>query len=622
MLLERESALESLAAFAAEAERGDGRLVLISAEAGGGKSALLEQFADDLPDARWLWAASDGLFTPRPLGPLFDLAEQLGGELLQLCAAQAPRDDLFRALLRQLSDLEPSERQLSERDELTIVVFEDLHWADEATIDLVRFLGRRLRGSRVLLLATFRNESAGPQDALRIAVGELSSQGSTKRLELDSLSRDAVSQLASGSRLDAAQLFRLTGGNPFFVTEVVSAGMETIPASARDAVLARVARLSPPARAVLESAALVGRRVEPELLAGLAPEFMSVADELAASDLLMEENSSLAFRHELARLAVEQTVPFGRRPGIHAAILRALVGLGSEDDARLAFHAEVAGDGAAVLLYSPRAARAAALVASHRESAVQYERALRFADGASLETRAELYRDYSREVSLLDRWDDAHIAATRSLELWREAGSPLQEGEVLSRLSGICWRLCRGRESTAHAEEAVSVLEPLGPSVELASAYSGLAGDLMVFGRHREALALIGKVRELAARFEAYDILSNIMDTEACALFGIGEDWLNLMLESLRLAQSHGHSAQAGRAYTNLCELSAVGRDFAQVERFRAEGLAYCEERDMDVYATCLTGNLVICGEKTGNWDEAIERRSPSWHGRVAHQSD
>ncbi|HEY3739042.1 MAG TPA: AAA family ATPase, partial [Bryobacteraceae bacterium] len=266
MLLERESALHSLAAFAADAERGDGRLVLISAEAGGGKSALLEQFAGDLPDSRWLWAASDGLFTPRPLGPLYDLAEQLGGELLQLCAAQAPRDVLFRALLRQLIEHDPVERQLSDRDELTVVVFEDLHWADEATIDLVEFLGRRLRGSRVLILVTYRDLGASPKDILRIAIGELSSQGSTKRVELEPLSEAAVSTIASGSRLDPDQLYRLTGGNPFFVTEVVSGGLDTVPPSARDAVLARAGRLGSEARDVLEIAALVGRRVDPALL--------------------------------------------------------------------------------------------------------------------------------------------------------------------------------------------------------------------------------------------------------------------------------------------------------------------------------------------------------------------
>jgi predicted ATPase len=138
MLLDRGGSLASLAEYAVDAERGEGRLVLISGEAGVGKSALLERFERDLPKARWSWGACDGLFTPRPLGPLFDLADQIGGELLELARADAPRDDLFDALLRTLGGF-------------SVIVVEDAHWADEATIDLLRFLGRRIRNTRSLL---------------------------------------------------------------------------------------------------------------------------------------------------------------------------------------------------------------------------------------------------------------------------------------------------------------------------------------------------------------------------------------------------------------------------------------------------------------------------------------
>ena len=147
-LLERGAALASLAGYADEARQGDGRLVLVAGEAGVGKSALVEQLQDDLPDARWSWGACDGLFTPRPLGPLFDLAGQLGGELEELCRAGAAREDLFRALLRQVS----------EPGTLSVLVVEDVHWADEATVDLLRFLGRRLRDAPVLLIATYRDD--------------------------------------------------------------------------------------------------------------------------------------------------------------------------------------------------------------------------------------------------------------------------------------------------------------------------------------------------------------------------------------------------------------------------------------------------------------------------------
>ena len=138
-LLEREPSLALLADYAAEARLGDGRLVVLGGEAGVGKTALLERFQRDLRDARWSWGACDGLFTPRPLGPLYDLADQLGGELLDLCARGAHRDELFRALLRQVSGPGP----------LNVVVVEDVHWADEATMDLLRFASRRLREARV-----------------------------------------------------------------------------------------------------------------------------------------------------------------------------------------------------------------------------------------------------------------------------------------------------------------------------------------------------------------------------------------------------------------------------------------------------------------------------------------
>jgi predicted ATPase len=171
-LLERELSLALLAGFAAEARGGDGRLVVLGGEAGVGKTALLERFQRDLPGARWFWGACDGLFTPRPLGPLYDLADRLGGELLDLCERGAPREDLFRALLRQVS----------EPGGLNVVVVEDVHWADEATMDLLRFAGRRLRAAPVLLIVTYRDDEQAADDPLRVALGELVRHRTTRRI--------------------------------------------------------------------------------------------------------------------------------------------------------------------------------------------------------------------------------------------------------------------------------------------------------------------------------------------------------------------------------------------------------------------------------------------------------
>src|ERR1700722_20389343 len=177
-LLERESPLALLAGHAQEALDGEGRLVLVAGEAGVGKSALVEQLERDLPEARWSWGACDGLFIPRPLGPLFDLAAQLGGELLDSCHAQAGREELFAALLRQIG----------EPGTLDVVVVEDIHWADEATVDMLRFVGRRIKNASVLVIATYREEDLAPGDPLRAALGELARQRCTRLIELVPLS--------------------------------------------------------------------------------------------------------------------------------------------------------------------------------------------------------------------------------------------------------------------------------------------------------------------------------------------------------------------------------------------------------------------------------------------------
>ena len=361
-MLERESQLEALRQYAGEARSGEGRLVLLAGEAGVGKSSLLEALELQVTDARWCWGACDGLFTPRPLGPLLDISTSLGGELAQLCRADASREQIFTALLRQVS----------ESDVLNVIAVEDVHWADAATLDLLRFLGRRVRSARILILVSYRDEGIGAEDPLRVALGDLATQRPTRRLDLPPLSAQAVQVLAADSGVEAVELYRLTGGNPFFVTEVLREHGGELPASARDAVLSRIARLGNEARQVLNAAALIGARVEPDLLAAVTGRLAAAVDEVLASGLLIDDGDRLRFRHEIARLAVENAVPAHRRMPLHQRIVAALLAADCQDHARLAFHAEAAGDADLVMTHAPAAARRAAELAAHREAVAQY----------------------------------------------------------------------------------------------------------------------------------------------------------------------------------------------------------------------------------------------------------
>jgi len=596
LLLERATQLAALAEYFRDARGGDGRLVLLAGEAGVGKSALVEQLQRDVPGARWSWGACDGLFTPRPLGPLFDLAGQLGGELLERCRADAAREELFGALLRQVS--EPAR--------LDVVVVEDVHWADEATVDLLRFLGRRIRNSAVLLIATYRDDGLAAGDPLRVALGELATQRSTRRIDLAPLSADAVRVLAEDSGLEPAALYRLTGGNPFYVTEVLRAGMDEVPASARDAVLARVARLSSESRAVLDVAALTGTRVELRLLESVASCPASVVDELVASGLLAGDGRWLRFRHEIARLAVERAVSAHRRAGLHARILDALRALESDDDAQMAFHAEGAADGPAVLHHAPSAARRAAALASHREAAAQFERALRYAAAADPAMIADLYDGLAQELSLLDRCHDAVEAGSRALMLWRAAHDRLREGETLRRLGCTATHLCRGREAAAWAAAAVSILEPMGVTTGLARAYSSLAAQRMCNDEHEEAIALAVRARAIAEPLGVPEVVSDSLNTEGCSAASLGRPWTGQLHRALEIALSEGLEEQAGRAYVNLYSVYSDARRFAEGERYYADGVAYCDEHDVTTYATWLRSERASVLAKTGRWEGAV----------------
>ncbi len=595
-LLERQPSLASLGEWASDARRGAGRLVLVGGEAGVGKTALVEQLERDLPDARWSWGACDGLFTPRPLGPLFDLADQLGGALLDLCHAAEPREKLFRALLSEVS----------ESRSLHVLVVEDVHWADEATIDLLRFLSRRIRDIAVLIIVTYRDDSLAADDPLRSLLGEVTRHGSTRRIGLAPLSAAAVGILARGSGLSAGDVHRLTGGNPFYVTEVLQAGLGRVPESARDAVLARVSRLSGECRAVLQVAALAGKSVRLSLVEAVTGCTPSAIDEVLASGLLSADGGELRFQHEIARLAVEQSIAPHRGARMHARILDALCAAGCCDDARMAFHAEQAGDGPAVIRHARSAGLLAAELGAHREAAAQCERALRFALAADVRTAAGLYDTFAAEASLLGRWQEAADARGHARELWHRAGDRLREGNSTHGLGQASWFLGHAAEAAAYAETALAILEPLGPTAELAQAYSSLASSRLMSFQHEAALDFAERAQAIAVQVGLPEVVSDALNIQGCAAAVMGIQWTGQLCQALDIALAEGLDARAARAYLNIYLCYTGQRRFAEGDQYYTAGIAHCDEHDLAGYLTGLRCNRASVLEQTGRWDEAL----------------
>ena len=386
---------------------------------------------------------------------------------------------------------------------------------------------------------------------------------------------------------------------------MLRAGLGQVPESARDAVLGRVAPLSGPSRAVLEVVALAGSGVEPSLVASVTACPSSAIDEVLASGLLSGEDGGLRFRHEIARLAVEHSVAPHRRGPVHARILDALRRARCDDDARMAFHAEGADDGPAVLRYGCMAGRRAAELGAHRQAAAQFERALRFAAAADDATAAALYDAFAVEAALLDRWQDAADAREHALALWRSSGDRLREGDALHQLAAANWHLCRPAESAAGIEAAVAVLEPLGPTTELAWAYCGLASSRMMSYQHEAAVTIAQRAQAIAAQLGLTEVVSDALNIQGCAAATMGTDWTGQLRLALEIALSNGLDARAGRAYCNIYLSYGGQRRFAEGEQYYADGVAYCDDHDLTTYATGMRGERASVLEKTGRWDEA-----------------
>ena len=598
-LLERESALDALGGWFAEARAGRGRLILVGGEAGVGKTTLVNEFAiRHRQAARVLRGACDPLTTPRPLGPLADVAPALGGRLDQLLREEAPREVLFSALLERLLDARVA----------TVLVIEDVHWADEATLDLLRFLARRLGAAATLLVVTYRDDEVGPLHPMQLVAGDLASSALVRRLRLAPLSRQAVAVLAGPHGVNPGALYETTGGNPFFVTEVLAAGDAAIPATVVDAVLARAARLTPAARKVLDAAAVVAPPVETWLLVEAAGAAPAHVDECVAAGMLQGQAGGVGFRHELARLAVERALAPGRRADLHGRALAALLTRrgAAPDPARLAHHADGAGDGLAVLEHAPVAARRAAALGAHREAAAQYARALRFADGLATAALAELLERHSYECYLTDQLDQATASRERALGCWRALRDRRKEGDTLRWLSRLAWFEGRNADAERAGREAVELLEGLAPGPELAMAYSNLSQLAMLAGNTDEAVAWGGRAIGLAEQLGQTEILvhalNNVGTAELLASRPTGRPTLE---RSLALARAHGLEEHVARAYTNLCSVALDQREYVLAARYRDEGIRYCAERDLDTWRLSMLEAQAQSDFEQGRWTAA-----------------
>ena len=597
-LLEREEQLAALERHLdSVATSFSGRFALIGGEAGVGKTALVQRFCAQ-QSVQTRLGSCDALTTPHPLGPFLDIAAT-SDRLQGVIAAGGQPYEVATSLLSELRAARPS-----------ILVLEDLHWADDATLDVVRLVARRLDTVPVLVIGTYRDDQIDRMHPLRLLAGELATTPGVVRLSLEALSANAVAELAAPHNVDPVELYRSTGGNPFFVSEVLAAGDGTVPQTVQDAVLARVARLTPMARRLIEAVAVDPAGVQVAFLEELEADALDGLEECLASGVLTSTPGGLAFRHELARMAIEITLPPTRRIALHRAALAALSDQQRYpvDPARLSHHAEAAGDPDAVLRFAPAAAAAAARLGSHREAAAQYARALRFSPGLTDERRAQLHSLRSAECHLTGDYRAAIEDRQAAIDAYRRLGDRRREGDALRAMSANmrCFGLVPDAAEAGRA--AIEVLEPLVPGPELALAYANRAMLALNLEDSESTRKWGAKALELAERLDDRQSLVHAMNSVGTMNYLLGLDEGRLQLErSLELCREWGLREQAGRAYIHLAWASVRRRDYGLAVTYGRDGLDYCLEHGLDGWRFEILGHQARRLLDQGNWDAATE---------------
>jgi DNA-binding CsgD family transcriptional regulator/tetratricopeptide (TPR) repeat protein len=590
------SALERM--LATVALTGHGRMALVYGEAGIGKTALLRRFCEAASRSAWLlWGKCDELFIPRPLGPFFDLVGGVGDRLAGLLR-ERPGTPLEVAMV--LADSLASHAP-------AILVLEDVHLADEATLDVLRILGNRVGDVPALSIVTYRDDAVDRWHPLRVVLGEIAAHSPVERVRLSPLSAQAVGLMAAARGVAGEDLYRRTAGNPFFVTEVLAAGDARVPETVRDAVLGRAAQLSVAARQLLDAIAVARPQCEWWLLAALTDQRLSGMEEAIRAGVVRDEPSGVRFRHELARLAVEEAIPPHRRRALHARALELLAEPphGRPDPARLAHHAEAMGDAQLVLKYVPSAAVHASSMGAHREAASLYRGALRFAGEAPVETRATLSAVGARESYLTVDFAGAAVAQREALGCYERLGDALRQGAALTFLGQLLWEVGSLREGLAAVQRALTVLGDR-PTRELVSASCQMAALQLAAEDPGSATCWARRAQQVADSIA--DPQSRLVALQAIGwveFFTGADGGIEKLERTLEEAKAAHRDALAATSYVIIVRTACRRREYDIAARHIDDGLDFCIARDVDLWRYYLLSWKAKLLLARGEWAEA-----------------
>ena len=576
MILERESELAILTQLMDDLDSSGGRVVLVRGEAGIGKSTLIETFlADSEGRAHMLLGACDDLLTPQPFGPVWDIARE------ETSLAQPLSDGDRRAVMDAALDL------LMRSLRPSILVLEDTQWADEATLDLIKFLGRRITRTNGILVLTYRDTEVDAEHPLRHVIGDLA-PASLVRMPLSQLSASAIASMFKRDAFDIDEVLALTGGNPLFVAEVLASGVDAVPSSVRDAVLSRAHKLTPGAMQILNLVSVVPGEIKRWLVDRIASPTEDQLAEGIRQGLLRVDAETISFPHDLQRRAIEGSLSNAERRRLNQQILDLL--RESSEPARLVHHATEAGDVDALVEFAPQAARAAMAIGSTTEAVAHFRALEPFLDGIEPGERAAMLSDWATQEYYVGTVDTVELF-DRAIDCYRIQRNDHDLARTLSFAGRVNASHARPTEAMAYANEAIAILEPYGPSHDLAMALGHLAFlEFFYTDRDEAVLPLVDRAIAIAEEIGDAEAITTSLNVKAHLVYSRGDsEGMALMEESLHSAQLSGDHWGEVRALSNMAGMYGDVRDMSRavdfVQRARETSVRY-EIRSVE--ADCL----------------------------------
>ncbi|MDP4261791.1 MAG: LuxR C-terminal-related transcriptional regulator [Bacteroidota bacterium] len=599
-LIERDGFLAALQTKFSTIAEGEGHCVFISGEAGIGKTSLVRAFCkEQAGDCNIYQGACDALFTPRPLAPLYDIVWQVKNDLWPSSHSIEERSELFSCFFRELSH----------QKQKTLIVFEDIHWADEATLDFIKFFARRITQLRCLFILTYRDDEINSHHPLRNVLGQLPPDSFT-RLQLTSLSREAVEKMANEKGYSGEDVYSISGGNPFYVNEILASYSPGVPDNIKTSVLSSYNGATERTKQVWELLSVIPASFEIKYLEKFEPLYAGAIENCLEKKILIINDGHIYFKHELFRRTIETSLSPLKRVALNKRVLGLLRESFEQNQEieRIIHHAKNANEYEVVVQYAPLAATQAASVGAHIEASKLYLTAIEYYQGNDKDILIRFYESYAYECYLTYQIKEAIIYAGKSLNIWKEKNDTEKIGDCLRFLSRLWWFEGNRKLAERFAEQAIEVFETQPSSKAKALALSTMSQLKMLAHQPLECIFWGEKAIAMAKELSDEEILSHALNNVGTAQMWFpssNQKGIELLRQSLEIALKNSYHEHGARAYTNLGGIGVTTKDYTSAKNILDEGIRYCEERDLDSWRAYMLAWKARLYLETGNWNEA-----------------